>query len=157
MNATSEQCAREVLETVPLVMRFIRGYVRHHPAAGLVLPQFRTLSFLSRSKEPSLSEVAEHLGLALPAMSRLVNDLVQRGWVGRRPVPSNRRQIALELTGPGRARLESMRAAIRRQLAKNFVSLPAADHQNIRAAMQALRRAFESQPVKKAKAGGMRR
>jgi DNA-binding MarR family transcriptional regulator len=153
MNAISEQSAREVLDIVPLIMRFIRGYVRQHPAAGLLLPQFRALNFLNRVKEPCLSEVAEHLGLALPAVSRLVNDLVQGGWVARKPVATNRRQIALALTPPGRAKLETMRTAIRRQLAKNLAPLSATDHKNIQEAMQALRLAFETRAVKKVGVG----
>ena len=78
MDRAVESCAREVLDTVPLVMRFIRDQVRRRRTAGLSLPQFRTLIFLNRIKNSSLSAVAEHLGLSLPAMSRLINGLVAR-------------------------------------------------------------------------------
>ena len=146
MNAPPEECAREVLDTVPQVMRFIRCQVRRHPAEGLALPRFRTLNFVSRVKDPSLSEAAEHLGVALPAMSRLVNDLVDNGWLDRRMVATNRRRIALELTVAGRAKLETVRAAIRRRLAENLASLSAADRQAVRQGMRALREAFEAPP-----------
>ena len=36
--------------------------------------------FLSRTQNSSLSAVAGHLGLSLPAMSRLINGLVDAGW-----------------------------------------------------------------------------
>ena len=156
MDALAEQCAREILDAVPLVMRFIRSHVRQHPVAGMALPQFRALSFLSRSADASVSEVAGHLGVALPAMSRLVNDLVQRGWVHRQPVAGNRRQMALRLTRPGRIQLETMRAGIRRQLAERLTSLPVADRRNIRGGMQILRRAFEAGPDRKADGGRKR-
>jgi DNA-binding MarR family transcriptional regulator len=139
----TENCAREILETVPLVMRFIRCHVRQHPATGLILPQFRALSYVSRVNAPSLSEVAEHLGVGLPAMSRLADDLVRKGWMDRRPVANNRRQIALDLTAAGSKKLESVRAAIRRRLAEKLTSLSAAERSAVREAMQALRGAFE--------------
>ena len=86
MSRSPRPCAREILETVPLVMRFIRGQVRRRRTAGLSLPQFRTLIFLSRAQNSSLSAVAGHLGLSLPAMSRLINGLVNGRLVGRQLV-----------------------------------------------------------------------
>jgi hypothetical protein len=62
---TSNQCAREVMETVPLVMRFIHTEMRSRRAPLLSVPQFRVLTFLSGRPGAPLSSVAEHLGVAL--------------------------------------------------------------------------------------------
>lgn len=142
MSRAAESCARELLETVPTVMRFIRDQIRGRHATGLSLPQYRTLIFLHRVKNPSLSAVAGHLGLSLPAMSRLVNGLVAGGLVVRRTVSSNRRQIALALTTRGHATLDTVRGAIRRRLADSLKTLPASEQEAVQRAMRVLRKAF---------------
>jgi len=142
MSRAAESCARELLETVPAVMRFIRDGVRQRRVAGLALPQFRTLVFLNRVRDSSLSAVAEHLGMSVPAMSRLINGLVVSGLVGRRAVPSNRRQVALTLTARGRATLETVRDEVRLRLADSLAILPASEQKAIQRAMLALRNVF---------------
>ena len=144
MDDLARQCARDILDTVPPVMRFIRDQVRLRRTAGLSLPQFRTLIFLSRIKNPSLSAVAEHLGLSLPAMSRLINGLVAHKLVERQTVSTNRRQIALTLTARGRATLEVVRNEIRLQLADSLKGLPAAEQRTVQQAMRVLYKIFES-------------
>ncbi len=123
-----------------MVMRFIRDQVRRRHAAGLSLPQYRTLIFLHRVKDASLSAVAGHLGLSLPAMSRLINGLVAGGLVGRRTVSTNRRQIALTLTARGAGDAgNGARCEIRRRLAGALKSLPASEQKAIQRALRALR------------------
>ena len=147
MGGAHEQCARDILETVPAVMRFIRDQVRQRHTAGLSLPQFRSLAFLGRVKNSSLSAVAEHLGLSLPAMSRLVNGLVANQLVGRQTVSTNRRQIALTLTARGRATLEKVRSEIRLRLADVVQDLPAAKQKSVQRAMGILREVFDKRTV----------
>lgn len=153
MAGLPEQCAREILDTAPAVMRFIRDQVRRRRAAALSLAQFRTLVFLGRVKDSSLSAVAEHLGLSLPAMSRLVNGLVGGGLVGRQSVSTNRRQIALNVTAEGRARLEKARSAIRLRLAEAVKDLSASEQKSILDAMGILQKVFDKRGV----ANGSRR
>ena len=145
MNRSAQPCAREILETVPLVMRFIRSQVRQRRTEGLSLPQFRTLIFLNHTQNSSLSAVSGHLGLSLPAMSRLINKLVDNRLVERQLVSTNRRQIALTLTARGRTTLEKVRNEIRLRLADSLKVLPAAEQNIVQRAMQVLRRVFDNQ------------
>jgi DNA-binding MarR family transcriptional regulator len=147
MGGCHEQCAREILETVPAVMRFIRDQVRRRRAAGLSLPQFRSLAFLGRVQDASLSAVAGHLGLSRPAMSRLINGLVASRLVARQTVAMNRRQIALTLTATGRATLEKVRGEIRLRLADALTDLPAREQKAVHRAMRILHRVFDAQPA----------
>jgi len=142
MRHPARQCARDILETVPLVMGFIRRRVRHSRKSGLSLPQFRTLAFLDRANNSSLSAVAEHLDLSLPAMSRLVNGLVDNRLVGRQLVSTNRRQIALTLTPQGRVALEKLRDEIRLGLAGSLKMLPAIERKAVQRAMKVLHKTF---------------
>jgi len=143
VNRAVETCARELLETVPVIMRFIRDQVRRRRAAGLSLPQFRTLIFVNRTKDASLSAVAEHLGLSLPAMSRLINGLVTGGLMARQVVSTNRRQIALTLTGRGRIILEKVRKEIRLRLADALKTLPGTEQKSIQRTMRVLHKVFD--------------
>jgi len=142
MSTDNEACARDVLETVPVVMRFIRDQVRQRRATRLSLPQFRALTFVHRTRNSSLSAAAGHLGLSLPAMSRLVDGLVADGLVARQTVSTNRRQIALALTGRGRATLKKARNEIRIRLAAALKPLPAAEQKTVRHALRALQKIF---------------
>jgi DNA-binding MarR family transcriptional regulator len=49
-----------------------------------------------------VSDVAEATGRALPAASRMVDDLVRRGFLEREEDPSDRRARVLTLTASGR-------------------------------------------------------
>ena len=98
MANSAEACAHEVLDVVPLVMRAIRAELRRHRTADLSLAQFRTLAYLNSHAEVSLSEVAEHIGLSLPTMSKLVDGLLGRGLLTREEDPADRRRVILCLT-----------------------------------------------------------
>ncbi|MGH2504870.1 MAG: MarR family winged helix-turn-helix transcriptional regulator, partial [Ktedonobacterales bacterium] len=68
----SAPLAAALMEVAPLVMREIRTRMRQSRGAGLSVPQFRALGYLRRHPGCSLTEVADHLGLSVPATSRLV-------------------------------------------------------------------------------------
>jgi len=78
MAKAERRCAREVLEAVPVVMRFIRAQMSSHRALDLSVPQFRSLVFIERNGGSSLGEVAENLGLTPPSASALINVLQGR-------------------------------------------------------------------------------
>jgi DNA-binding MarR family transcriptional regulator len=142
LQSISEQCAREVLEVVPLVMRVIRSQFRKYGAPELSVPQFRTLHFLSQHRGASLSEVAEYIGLMLPSMSALIDGLVARNFAIRRTSPDDRRRMTLTLTERGQATLRSARKATQTYLAEELSRLTQADRATIIKAMQALRPIF---------------
>jgi DNA-binding MarR family transcriptional regulator len=144
-KSLSDESAREVLDVIPLVMRGIRNELRKHGARELTVPQFRTLAFLSRRKDPSLSEVAEHIGLTLPSMSALVDGLVSRDLAVRRVHPGDRRRMILELTDRGQTMLRSAREATQAYLAELLRSQSSTDQNTITKAMRILRSVFAEQ------------
>src|SRR2546423_14828906 len=83
----AQQCAGEIMETVPAVMRFLRAKMRHHGAPFLSVPQFRVLVFLYRHPGASLSSVAEHLGVTCPTASVLFDRLGRGGLIRCTPPP----------------------------------------------------------------------
>ncbi len=110
-ESTPEHCALEVMETVPLVMRFIRAEMRRQGANELSVLQFRALGFLNRNPGASLSELAEHLGITRATASAIVERLVRRGLVNRTDDPQERRRLILTLTANGLELLQQARQA----------------------------------------------
>ncbi|MSP12867.1 MAG: MarR family transcriptional regulator [Chloroflexi bacterium] len=144
--STPEECAREVLEVVPTVMRAIRTEMRSRRNPDLSVPQFRTLGFLNRHEGASLSDVAEHIGMTLPSMSKLVDGLVSNCLATRQVDARDRRRVTLTLTEEGKIVLKEAREATQTRLAETLGALPARERALIIEAMEALRGAFTSNP-----------
>src|SRR5690242_15239195 len=72
----------------------------------LSFTQLKTLSVLEsddHGEGRSVKALAESLGVSLPAMSRAVDGLFERGFVGREEDPADRRMKRVRLTDAGRA------------------------------------------------------
>lgn len=83
LDTPSQECANRVMDTIPLVIRFIRADMRENSAASLSIPQLRSLAFLQRNPGASLSDLAEHLGVTCATASTATERLVQRNFVQR--------------------------------------------------------------------------
>jgi DNA-binding MarR family transcriptional regulator len=140
---TPDLCAREVMETVPLVMRFIRAEMRSRRAPSLSVPQFRVLTFLSHRPGAPLSSVAEHLGVARSTASATVDRLVRRQLVSRTTHPEERRSVVLTLTPVGAQQLQQAREAAATQMAKVLAGLPAAELLQVIQGLTLLGKAFK--------------
>jgi DNA-binding MarR family transcriptional regulator len=140
---TPEVCVREVMETVPLVMCFIRMEMRSRRAPSLSVPQFRVLTFLSRVPGAPLSSVAEHLGVARSTASAMVDRLVRRELVSRTTHPEERRSVVLTLTSAGAQHLQQAREAASARMAKVLAGLPAADLLQVAQGLTLLGSAFK--------------
>ena len=144
-RSLTDECADEIIEAVPIVMRVIRSKLREHGAVEMSIPHFRTLTFIYNNDGASLSKVAEHIGLSLPAMSTLVDGLVSRGLMVREENRKDRRRMTLSLTRRGRAKLDSAYKATRVQLAKSLRRLSSSDCAMIITALRLLRSSFSNE------------
>jgi DNA-binding MarR family transcriptional regulator len=146
MRPAPDETARHLLETVPLVMRTIRSEMRTHRAPDLSVPQFRALGYIDRNPGASLSGVAEHMGLTLPSVSKLVDGLVARALATRQEDRADRRRVVLRLTPAGRNTLAAARKAAQQRLAARLAAFSNNDRAAISQAMTLLRSAFASGP-----------
>jgi DNA-binding MarR family transcriptional regulator len=142
MTVTTEECARELLEVVPLIMTDIRSQMRSRRTPDLTVPQFRTLTFVDRNTGSSLSEVADHLGLTPPSMSKLVDELIKKGMMTREDHPADRRRIKLIVTHDGLTILETSRNGTLAYLSEKLGGISADEREVIAKAMQAMRSVF---------------
>ena len=75
---------------------------------GLIALEFKLLKFCMRNEECTATQLAEVLPTDPARISRLVNGLVEMGFLARRRLTSDRRIVMLRLTEAGRQRtLES--------------------------------------------------
>jgi DNA-binding MarR family transcriptional regulator len=147
MGVTSQETAGELLDVVPRVMRTLRAQMRHR-AADLSVPEFRTLGFLNGHGGASLSDVAEHIGLTLPSMSKLVDRLVERKLVMREFDLGDRRRVTLGLNARGRAILQEAHGPTQAYLAQVLSVLSATEQATVVQAMKVLRPLFISEREK---------
>ena len=148
------ECAAHIMDAVPLVMRTIRTEMRSRRSADLSVPQFRALVFLYRQPGSSLSDVAEHIGLTLPSISKMIDRLVARKLVRREPSRNDRRCITLTLTALGRSTLQFARQGTQMRVAAMLTLLSGAERRLIIRAMQTLHPIFSQSRKAEARAEG---
>jgi DNA-binding MarR family transcriptional regulator len=144
-SVSPDDCARALLEVVPPVMRVIRAEMRSRSAPELSVPQFRVLAYLNWRAGASLSEVAENIGLTRPAMSLLVDGLVNRKLVKRETDTGDRRRLILELTPRGQSLYAAARQYTQARLAGRLAALSPAEREALAAALEQLRALFAPQ------------
>ena len=142
MLTSPNDCAREVLDVVPLVMRSIRAEIRRNRRNDLSVPQFRTLIFLNRNPGEQLSNLAEHLGLTPPSASKLIDGLVAKQLVERQASLTDRRCITLRLTPTGKKLLDASYQETQAFFTDLFTGLSISDRSNVIQSMQLLRQVF---------------
>lgn len=139
MRVSPEECAREVLEVVPLIMRVIRAEMRRQRTPDLSVPQFRVLNFISHHEGASLRDAAENIGLTLPSTSTMINRLVMRNLVERQASTTDRRCITLTLTEEGKSLLEAAHRNTQAHLVGVLAALSAEEQATVVQAMRSLR------------------
>lgn len=95
-------CASEIMESIPVVMYFIRKRMRQRKGQIVSVPQVRALAYLSRHSDSTLNQLADYLAVSNATTCSLVDRLVQKGLIDRREDPKERRCVKLNLTVEGR-------------------------------------------------------
>jgi DNA-binding MarR family transcriptional regulator len=143
MPKTAEALAREILDTVPFVMRIIRSEMRSRRSSDLSIPQFRSLLFLQRNPGVALRELADHLGLTPPTVSKMVFSLVSRGLVERPDSSADRRRVELRLTARGVSLVDRVRGETVAKFAERLEKLPPDERERILSALESLRKELQ--------------
>lgn len=112
-----DEQARILINTVKMLrQRFFAQRVDAGRPAQLDRGQFTDAQIgmmiaLRDEGELSLKQLAEVLGVSSPSASTMVDRLVEAGIVQRRPSTSDRREIRIDLTAPGRAAVDEYEQA----------------------------------------------
>jgi DNA-binding MarR family transcriptional regulator len=145
MNENLASCVRELMDTTPQIVQAIRVEMRLGRGSNLTIPQFRTLRFIQSNADPSLSDLAEFLGLTLPSVSKLVDGLVKQELVIRHDSARDRRCLELEITPTGKKIVNSARTSAQVNLAKKLSGLSEKELRSVQQAMELLHPLFAQQ------------
>lgn len=92
---------------------------------------FAILAVIESDPGVQQGEVGRRLGIQRTNMVVLMNELVEAGWVDRRPSTADRRALSLKLTDEGRKAFEGALARIRAHEQAMLASLSAAERQTL--------------------------
>jgi DNA-binding MarR family transcriptional regulator len=102
------------------------------------LSWFEVLSAIERSPtgRPRMSELADWLTLSRGGITKLVDRLVEAGYLERVSCAEDRRSLQAELTPAGAKMLKEMQAVYEAEVERHLKSLTAAEAELITAALQ---------------------
>jgi DNA-binding MarR family transcriptional regulator len=139
----AQSCAEALLAVAPALMQSLRLSMRGGRGPELSVPQFRVLVHASLRPGATLRQLAEPLGVSTATASRMVETLVLRGLIERRPGEADRRQVAIALTPAGQRMLDGTHAQARAQFESRLVGLDTAALASLAAALELLHTLFE--------------
>jgi DNA-binding MarR family transcriptional regulator len=142
-DAPALVCAQRLMDVVPHVMQAFREEMRHHRAAEMSVPEFRTLSYIQRHEGTSITAITDHLGLSKASLSKIVARLEERSLIRRASDKADKRHHVLSLTAQGRRTLEEVERATLRSIAGRLTHLSPKDLALIVTALDLLQPAFE--------------
>lgn len=90
---------REWIETS--THRSMHAFIRHNRESELSLSQVSTLFRLYHHGPSPVNDLADHLGITMAAVSQLLNQLIDAGYIRRSTSPTDRRVKLITLTGQG--------------------------------------------------------
>lgn len=117
--------SRDLVEPIRDVSHeILRLIVPEMVAEGMAPSTFWPLHHLDRTKERHPSRLARRLGVTPAACTASVDQLVERGYVVRRPSEADRRQIELAVTPKGHRALEAVWRGFATSLEERLVGIP---------------------------------
>ena len=138
----TQQTAANVMETFHVMMRAVGREARKQSTDEVPFHQFRALMTIRHHEGASLSQVAEHLGATLSAASKIVDHLVERGYVRRETAEADRRRLILALTDAGEEAVNSVKLRMHTSLAEKLALLTPGECSMLDLAMDILRSAL---------------
>lgn len=114
--------------------------LRQQDQSGLSATLGAALASIARDGPLTLSQLAACEQVSAPSVTRLVDKLVERGFVSRHADPDDGRVTRVRVTAAGRRQLESMRTRRTAWLASRLAELPDDDVERLAAASEILDR-----------------
>lgn len=135
--AALSELSRCFVEVIPRSMWSIRYGMREAAGKDLSVPQFRVMATLWQRSRTN-GELAEQMGVSVPAMSRMVDGLVEAGYVIRVPQDHDRRQVKLELSLAGRRTFRRIQKHTHELFVSRFSGLNAGQRQGLQDGLSVL-------------------
>lgn len=137
---TERELVRSILTVLPQLGRLAADVGR---GPNTVTPQAGKLLFWLRNGPMRSGELADHCLLTRPAVTELVDGLVEEGYVRREEEPDDRRAVVLSLTTSGRRAIERFEDRLAEALQRILGHLDGPSRERVRAAFLDLEHALK--------------
>lgn len=149
-RSTSEPSVDAIADALVTASRLLLDITARSVAVvddTLTVPQLRVLVILSSRGATNLTTLAGQLDVQPSTIGRMAERLVTAGLIDRRPHPSSRREIVVELTRRGRAVVDTVAARRRAEIARVIETMPARERQAMLRALHAFTEAGGEPPA----------
>lgn len=145
MNSTGPNfdLATLYMDIVPKAMREYRREMQKSGSGCLTVPQFRVLAYLNNYEPANNRTLAEHQGVSVAAMSRMIDSLVRQSLVERFADKRDRRQVFMRPTRKGKAKYLEFRKEARDRLQTRMAALDPGERRRLNNGLAALAKAVE--------------
>jgi len=135
------QLRRDILASFELLLQHVTRW-RQVDLLDIdtTMPQARCLMYVAIEPAISISALAAHLRIGLPAASGLVERLVEGGYLERNADPHDRRQQLVTLTEQGRALVDRFHELPVEKLSELIAGLSAHELRGLRSGVLAIER-----------------
>ena len=142
-SSLEQQAVEKFWEFFPLVWHTVRAYIHREAAENfdITVGQFHILRRIRHGAD-SVSKLADDKHTSRPAVSRVVDVLVNKGLVARTQNPADRRNVLLSLTEEGQSLMEALFSNTRQWMVDQLAVLTEDELEAILIAGDALKRAF---------------
>mgnify|MGYP001817689976 FL=1 len=140
-RASAGDLRRDILQSFELLMQHVaRWHQMDFADVDVTMPQARCLMFVALNPAISISALATHLRVGLPAASGLVERLVEAGHLERNPDPNDRRQQLVTLTADGHALVDRFHELPAEKLGELLADLSVAELEGLSLGVAAIER-----------------
>jgi DNA-binding MarR family transcriptional regulator len=144
---TDDAPAADIAGRLRIAIARISHRLRSRGTGELTPTRVTTLVAIEEYGPLRLGDLAAHLGIAAPTVSRVVDVLRESKLVTRVPDPSDHRASQVELSEAGRALLADVRGRYTGDLAQRVQQLSAQEMATLAAALPALEKLGECEPT----------
>jgi MarR family transcriptional repressor of emrRAB len=100
--------------------------------AGVTFPQWQVLIWLAQHPEPfNPSQICGVIDESPAGITRLTDDLVERGWIARQPCTNDRRRVELRITAAGHALVKKTKPLVWGKLKRIYSVFTKAEMQTL--------------------------
>jgi len=140
-RANTEQVPQVVYQLVKQTADFAHAYLRWTDASncdGISYPRLRLLEQLHCVGPNMMRALGDELGLTPRNMTALIDAMEEEGLVARRPHPTDRRAVLVELTPAGLTTAEALLEPRIKEMAALFDDLSPLDQQRLATTLDTL-------------------
>lgn len=114
------------------IARIIREYIKPEGKDNFFsFLQFGTLYYISKKKNVTMSEIAEHLCVKPPSVTPLIDNLIKMGQIKRVPDKNDRRVIRLTITPAGLRTIKHGFAKVNQRMEKLLTKLSGKEQRDL--------------------------